>query len=110
MLIYAPGMKPQTVDEPVYSADLLPTLLNLLDLPYDARPLSGRDIFSSTPPLVPFSDRSFITDRGQYDSWTRKFTPFSPFEEDGYVTRTLETVNAKFSAAARILDYDFLNG
>jgi len=111
MLLYAPGMTPEAVSGPVYSADMLPTLLNLLDWPHDPRLFSGRDVFSDMPPLVPFADRSFVTGKGRWDSWHKRFTPapgveMSREETRAYVRQTLAAVNAKFAAAARVLDYD----
>ncbi|NLW11521.1 MAG: LTA synthase family protein, partial [Clostridiaceae bacterium] len=58
LIVYAAGMQPQTVTEPVSSLDIIPTISNLLGLEYDSRLLMGRDIFSDTNPLVIFLDRS----------------------------------------------------
>lgn len=52
--------------EIVASLDILPTLLNLMDLEYDSRLPDGVDAFSDAPPLVIFNNRSFISDRGRY--------------------------------------------
>ena len=56
------------------SLDVLPTVLNLFGVEYDSRLLMGRDIFSNSEPFVIFSDRSFITAKGKYNSWTSNFS------------------------------------
>ena len=35
-LLYSPGMEPEQIDTPASSMDILPTLLNLMGLPYDS--------------------------------------------------------------------------
>lgn len=109
MLLYAPGMTPEKVDNPVYSADMLPTLLNLLGAPFDSRLLSGRDIFGDTPPLVPFTDRSFIVPEGRYNSKTKTFSPAknAPEPPPETLRQWQDDVNARFAAAARILETDY---
>lgn len=59
------------------SLDVLPTILNLFGIQYDSRLLMGRDIFSDAEPLIIFSDRSFITEKGIYDSWSNSFDKIS---------------------------------
>lgn len=108
MIIYAKGMEPVTVTGPVSSLDLLPTVSNLLGLPYDSRLLSGRDVFSDSPPLVMFTNRSFITDKGVYNSRTKAFTPYEGVEvDDGYKDRILKQAEGRFAAAAKVLELDY---
>ncbi len=65
--------KPIKVNKYASSLDVLPTLLNLFGIDYDSRLLMGTDILSNSDPLVIFSNRSFITDKGRYNSITKKF-------------------------------------
>ncbi|MDD4718007.1 MAG: LTA synthase family protein, partial [Eubacteriales bacterium] len=108
LLIYAKGMEPITIDKPVSSMDIIPTISNLLGLEYDSRLLMGSDIFSDAQPLVIFDNRSFITDRGKYNSLTREFTPSEGVVvEDGYVKGILDVIDKKFYFSAKILDLDY---
>ncbi len=108
MIIYAKGMEPVTVDAPVSSIDLLPTVSNLLGLPYDSRLLSGRDVFSDSPPLVMFTNRSFITDKGVYNSKTKAFAPREGVEVGpDYVDEMSRLIEGKFAAAAKIIELDY---
>ncbi|WP_316570271.1 LTA synthase family protein [Neobacillus sp. YIM B06451] len=107
-ILYAKGMKPEKIDKPASSLDIIPTLSNLLGLEYDSRLLMGRDIFSNSEPLVMFVDKSFITDRGKYNSVTREFTPAGNTSVDEkYIQSVSSIIQAKFHFSAKILDTDF---
>ena len=45
-------MDPIVVDEPTFSMDILPTMLNLFGVDFDSRLLPGRDVFSDAPALI----------------------------------------------------------
>ena len=108
LIMYAPGMEPETVDEPVSSLDIIPSLSNLMGLEFDSRLLMGRDIFSDADPLVIFSDRSFITDRGRYNSLTREFTPAEGQEvPEGYQQEISDEIDRRFYYSTMILDHDY---
>lgn len=63
------------ISAPSYSLDIVPTLSNLFGLEYDSRLLVGRDVFSDAEPLVIWNNRSWVTDKGRYNSRTKEFTP-----------------------------------
>ncbi|WAA09590.1 LTA synthase family protein [Fervidibacillus albus] len=107
-ILYTEGMDEVVVDEPASSLDIIPTLSNLLGLPYDSRLLMGRDLFSESEPLVIFQNRSFITDQGRYNSITNVFhsaTGKNPGEK--YVKQISNLVNEKFYYSAKILETDY---
>jgi phosphoglycerol transferase MdoB-like AlkP superfamily enzyme len=88
--------------------DILPTISNLMGIEYDSRLLMGRDIFSDAPPLVVFSNRSWITDAGRYNSQTGEFTPADGVViPDGYAKQVSSKVKAMFTYSAKILDTDY---
>lgn len=100
--------EPIVVDKPCSSLDILPTLSNLFGLAYDSRLLMGRDILSDASPLVVFSDRSFITDQGRYDSQNDTFTPNEGVEvSPTYALEIMEEVNNKFQYSKLILEQDY---
>lgn len=76
-IIYKEGRKPETVDKPCCSLDILPTLSNLFGLQFDSRLYMGRDVFSDAPPLLIFSDRSWMTDEASYYTITEELTSFT---------------------------------
>ncbi|MBE6983014.1 MAG: hypothetical protein E7435_01840 [Ruminococcaceae bacterium] len=107
-IIYKPGMTPQVVDELCYSVDLLPTLSNLFGVEFDSRLYMGRDIFSDKAPLVVFNNRSWITDKGRYNTVTGEAlaNDGSPLSAD-YVKWVNSEVSNRFAVSARILDKDY---
>jgi phosphoglycerol transferase MdoB-like AlkP superfamily enzyme len=113
-LLYCQGTSnPPKVDKYCYSVDILPTILNLFGFEYDSRLLMGSDVMSTEEGLVVFSNRSFITELGRYDSTKREFTPVSDdiFESEEamkkYVNGMIAVVNNKFKMSAKILEKDY---
>ncbi|WP_052011770.1 LTA synthase family protein [Youngiibacter fragilis] len=107
-ILYAKGMKPETIDRPVSSLDIIPTINNLMGNEYDSRLLMGIDAFSDTPPLVIFSNRSFISDKGRYNSTTKVFTPNDGVTvEEDYRKNISALIDRKFTYSALILDTDY---
>ena len=99
-----------TVETPVYSLDILPTLSNLFGVPYDSRLLVGRDVFSEAPPLVLWPDHSWITDWGRYDAQKNIFTPTEGCQvSDDYVQRIKDLVSNKITYCASVLETDYFN-
>lgn len=110
-LLYSPSMeKGVTVDKPCSPLDIIPTLNNLLGFEYDSRLLPGKDIFSDSPGLVIFENRSFITDKGRYNSTTGEFTKNEGVtieDEDAYVSKIKTEVKNKFVISAQILETNY---
>lgn len=107
-ILYTKGMEPMTIAKPASSLDIIPTLSNLLGLEYDSRLLMGQDIFSDSAPLIMFANKSFITDKGRYNSETGKFTPNPGVNVDqAYIDYISSVVEAKFYYSAKILETDY---
>ena len=111
---------PVTVNTPCSAIDIVPTLSNLFGLEYDSRLLSGRDVFaqnfsvsqaSTCMPLVILPTNrgnSWITAAGTYDAKTRTFTPNPGVTvADNYVDTVAALVDAKFSYARLLIQYDY---
>jgi len=108
LIIYNPNIKPETITKSISSLDLLPTINNLLGIPYDSRILMGTDIFSKTDPLVIFKNHSFITPAGKYNAKTKQFIyNEGVVENQAYVDRMIEVVNAKFYYSQKFLETDY---
>ncbi len=113
-ILYSQGMEDSiTVEKYCSSLDILPTLSNLFGFEYDSRLLMGSDILSTAKPLVLFSTRSWITDKGKYNAETKEFIPFdgqkfeSTTEQRSYINNINAIVNNKFMASAMMLDSDY---
>ncbi len=109
LLIWSGSMKePIKVDKIGSSLDVLPTVLNLFGVEYDSRLLIGRDILSNAEPLVIFSDRSFITDKGKYNAITGEFIPNEGVNiEAGYIEKMNNIIYKKYQMSRLILENDY---
>lgn len=109
LMIWSGSMEePIKVDKIGSSLDILPTVLNLFGVEYDSRLLIGRDILSDSAPLVIFSDRSFITDKGRYNAITGEFTANKGAEiEEGYVEKINKIIYQKYQMSRLILENDY---
>ena len=100
--------KPVDIDKYCSSLDIMPTLANLFGLPYDSRLLAGRDILSDAAGLVIFSNYSFITERGRYDSTMDLFESWDgSLPEEGYLVQALAEVQNRVAYSVGILDHDY---
>lgn len=110
LIIYAQGMKPETVTKPCASMDIIPTISNLLGLEYDSRMLMGSDIFSDSPGLVIMSNRSFISEIGSWNFPKREFIANEGVEvPDKYRSSMSAAIDAKFDVSKKILELDYFN-
>lgn len=109
MILWSGDRKePVMVEKPCSNLDILPTLSNLFGVPFDSRLMMGRDIFSSDPGLVIFSDTSYITDLGSYNAKSDTFTPNEgAVVPEGYAKQMLESVQDKFLYSGKILMRDY---
>lgn len=109
LLIWSGSMEePIKVEKIGTSIDILPTVLNLFGVEYDSRLLIGRDILSDSDPLVIFSDRSFITDKGKYNAVTGEFITNEGVEiEENYIEEINKIIYKKFEMSRLILENDY---
>lgn len=109
LIMWSGDMKePVIIDKPCSALDILPTVSNLMGIDYDSRLLMGTDILSNSPRLVVFSNRSWITDYGRYDSTTGEFTPNEGQSlPDDYAASVMKIVNNKFDYSKKILENDY---
>lgn len=99
-----------TVEEPVYSLDILPTLLNLFDIPFDSRLLVGRDVFSEVPPLVLWPDHSWRTARGFYNAATGEYKAAEgAAPEEAYCAKISAAVANKLTYCESVCALDYFN-
>lgn len=110
LIMYNPQIETQEIDKVVSSIDIMPTLYNLFGIEYDSRLIMGRDIFSDEEHIVILSDRSWITDKGTYDSVKKKFKLFKGQEvedQNAYVKRINSIVKKRVTMSASILDNNY---
>lgn len=108
LIVYNPKFKHTVIEKPCYSIDILPTVLNLMGAEYDSRLLMGTDILSDSSGLIIFNNRSWITEKGRYNSQTEKFEPNPGVTvSDDYIDTVCSIVSKKFSVSTMMLDDDY---
>ena len=106
--MYNPSIERTKINKVVSGLDLLPTIYNLYGIEYDSRLLMGRDIFSESEGIAILSDRSWITNKGTYNTVTKEFKSFNNEEvSKEYIDKINSIVYQKFSMSSLILDYDY---
>lgn len=108
LIMYNPNIEKTVIDKVISSLDILPTIYNLYGLTFDSRLLMGRDIFSNNEHIVILSDRSWITDKGKYNSVTKEFTSTTNEEiEEDYIDRINMIVNQRYGMSSLIIDNNY---
>ena len=118
LFLYGPGLAGQKVTLPCSELDVTPTLLDLFGAAYDARFLSGRDMFapvqSGPRPLVALYGSAYsdwVTDAGSYAASDSVF-----FAKDGqsdglqpeqYVSQVCREVYDRYAYARQVLESDY---
>lgn len=102
--------EPITVDSPVSSLDILPTLSNLFGTEFDSRVFPGRDVFSDAEPLVFTIFYDWKTDLGTYNSLSGKFTPKEGVTvPEGYEERIKKIVRNKINYCTGYNNTDYFD-
>ena len=88
--------------------DIIPTVYNLFNLPYDSRLYVGHDILSSEPGLAMFSDNSWVSDKGKYFASRGTFTQTTEEElDENYVKDMNVDVRTRIAMSKYIMDKDY---
>ncbi len=106
--IYSSKIKPKKIEKYGMNIDVLPTLYNLMGFNYDSRLLMGNDLMSDADGLVIFPDRSFVTEKGTYNSSTNKFNKTTKETvTENYVSKVNDKIADKFRYSKLIQYNDY---
>ena len=106
-ILWNKGMRSVTIDKVGGNMDVLPTILNLFDLPYDSRLLMGRDLLSYSDGLVIFHDNSWISDKGTFYASKRNFVPNVSNISSYYVENVNQIVLNRIYLSKLLLDNNY---
>lgn len=105
-ILYNTEMEKVEVEKVGCQADVIPTLYNLFNLPYDSRLFIGKDLLSTEPGLAMLSG-SWVTNEGYYiPSKGFKQTSENTLEE-GYVDEINSLVKNKMSISNNLISKDY---
>lgn len=98
---------PIKIDKVGSQVDVLPTVYNLYNLPYDSRLFIGNDIMSSEPGLAMFGDNSWVSDYGKYFASSGKYITVKENEDEDYVKNMNVDVRTRIAMSKYIMDKDY---
>lgn len=78
------------IDKVGMPIDVLPTIYNLFGIDYDSRLFAGNDLLSNSEGLVILENRSWITDRGKYNSINSSFSGVEDKEYVDYINNIVQ--------------------
>ena len=109
LIIYNNAYKEKkVVDKYAMNIDVLPTILNMLNIPYDSRIVIGKDIMATNSDgVVIFPDRSWVNNKGSYDTTNGNFVPFVDNLDDKYITKITSEVNEKYNVSVSMQYNDY---
>ena len=109
LIIYNSAYKDKKViDKYAMNIDVLPTVLNMLNIPYDSRLMIGKDIMApNNEGVVIFPDRSWVNNKGSYDSATSSFNPYIKNIDSKYITKMTNEVNEKYNVSVNMQYSDY---
>lgn len=90
LIIWNNKMDKQEIDKVGMSIDVLPTVYNLFGIDYDSRLYVGNDLLSKSEGLVILSNRSWITDKGKYNSGTNEYIGIGDNEYIEYINNIIQ--------------------
>lgn len=113
-VIYCAGLKENIVsDTYCCTVDILPTILNLFNIPFESRLMVGTDIFSDGPHKAVLYNKNFLTEYVKYNAssgkaeWTELGETLDDATKEAYLDSMIATVDAETSVSIRILKDDF---
>ena len=96
------------VNKYAMNIDVLPTILNMLNIRYDSRIMIGKDIMApNNDGVVIFPDRSWVNNKGSYDAATGNFNAYIDSIDDKYVTKITNEVNEKYNVSVSMQYNDY---
>lgn len=114
-IIYNAGMEePLNVDTYCCNVDILPTILNLFNVPFDSRLFMGNDIFSDGIHKATIYNLSFVSDLCKYNSateeveWSEDALKYYDQEDlDAYLDAMVKHLESEYLASNEIIDENF---
>lgn len=103
LIIYNPSLEHNDIDTLMDTADILPTLLNMLGIDYNSNYYTGTDVFSSeVEEFVYFSSDTFYDGKTLYDSNTKVSS-----EDEDRVNAIIKKIKQKITLNNNIIVSDY---
>lgn len=113
-IIYNEGLKePIVSDNYCCNVDILPTMLNMFNIPFDSRLMMGNDIFSDNIHKAVLYNQSFATEYVKYDNinlsaeWSDLTAEWTEEQKENYLQGVITLNETEASVSTHILVDDF---
>ncbi len=107
-VLWNSAMEKVEIDKVGSTIDVIPTIYNVMGIPYDSRLFIGKDILSTEPGLAIFGNRSWVSDYGTYFAGSKKFVPKDGVEvPEDYVSNMNKIVSNKIAMSGYILSQNY---
>jgi len=109
LIIWNSKLETKIIDKVCMSIDVIPTIYNLFGIEFDSRLFVGQDIFSDSPGLAIFTNRSWVTDYGTYYANSSKFVPNDEVVSEDYIKKINNVVNNRMNISKMIITNNYYN-
>ena len=103
LIIWNNELETREIDKYGMSIDVIPTIYNLFGIEYDSRLFAGTDLLSDSDGLVMLGNRSWITNKGKYNSTNNTFSGI--YDKD-YIDYVNSIVQNKIAYSKDIFTYN----
>ena len=108
LIIYNSQTEQITCDKVGNTMDVIATIYNLFDIPFDSRLIPGKDLFSNAPGFALFGNGSWVSDKGIYYAHKGEFIPKENVEiEEGYFDKANSYAQSQMSLTNLIVLNDY---
>ena len=109
LIIYNSTLKEhKQINKYAMNIDVLPTVLNMLDIKYDSRLLIGKDIMAeNSEGIAILPDRSWVTEMGSYNTENGTFNNYTNKIDEKYITKITNDVNERYDISVSMQYNDY---
>ena len=108
LIIYNNQTKQVVCDKVGNTMDVIATIYNLFDIPFDSRLIPGKDLFSDAPGFALFGNGSWVSDLGIYYAHKGSFVPKENIEiEEDYFDKANAYAQSQMSLTNLIVLNDY---
>ena len=90
LILWNSKMENESIDKVGMPIDVIPTIYNLFGIDYDSRLFAGNDLLSDKEGLVILGNRSWITNKGRYNSTNSSFDGIANEEYIEYINSIIQ--------------------
>lgn len=103
LILWNNKMETVNIDKYGMPIDVIPTVYNLFGIDYDSRLFAGNDLLSNSDGLVMLNNRSWITDKGKYNTTDNTFS--GEYDEE-YINNINNIIQNRISFSKNMIMYD----